>query len=334
MDYHPILDTIAIALLASVTIGFTSPSSSSRLVSLFILAYFTFHCLSVCHEHITKGIWASTLGGYTIFSFLHYLDVALLSGWSFEAHGPINDLINRNRRLGNSKSYSKSRGSRQLQILSRLKFGLSTFLLWRFVNTSYQSRTALRLDKTSLYSRCRFLFHTGLTIIICYLTLYAACSFRAGVFTKKFYSLDKVKLISTVGEISLKELVTRYLAAVQLGLGLLSFQHGVYAITAFINVATGLGSPLGWPPFNGPILTSFGVRHFWSMFWLRTDSHSLNALVNYLMHSIFGLQRSGRLVRYIRIFLKFAISGIIYAAIDFSLGMLLQISVRYSEGRD
>ncbi|KAI1806999.1 hypothetical protein F4811DRAFT_62410 [Daldinia bambusicola] len=113
----------------------------------------------------------------------------------------------------------------------------------------------------------------------------------------------------------------RYLGAIQLGLGLLSFQHGIYAIAAFINVAMGLGSPLDWPPFNQPTLTSFDVRHFWRMFWLQTDSHSLNAVVNYLMRNIFRLQRSGKPARYLRIFLKFVISGIIYAAIGFSLGI-------------
>ncbi|KAI2769577.1 membrane bound O-acyl transferase family-domain-containing protein [Daldinia loculata] len=317
MSYHPIFDTVAVAFLAPIVIGLTSPSSPLRRISLFALAYLTFHCLSSCPEYIKRSTWAAALGGYTLFSFLHYLDVAVLSGWSFDARGPTNDLINRNGRVHNSKKYPKSSGSHQLNIISRLKFGFSTFFSWRFVNTPYQVGIVPRLDKT-LYSSSRFLFYTGWTILACYLVLDAMNSLRDKNITTKFWLLDKINPFSRTGEVSLRE---RYFATIGLGVSLISFQRGVYAIASFVCVAMGLSSPWDWPPFNGPILTSFSLRYIWSVFWPQANSHWLHALANYVVYNIFRLRKSGSLVRYMRICLMFAISGVIHIAIDFSSGI-------------
>ncbi|KAI8965388.1 membrane bound O-acyl transferase family-domain-containing protein [Daldinia sp. FL1419] len=319
MNYNPVFDTVAVVLLASIVIGFTSPSSPLRLITLSALASFTYHCLSSSLEYTGRITWTLILGGYTLFSLLHYLDVAIISGWSFDAQGPTNGLTNRKRRASNSRSYSRSR-SRQLNIVPRIKFGFSTIFSWRFVNTPYQIRTGSRLDRIS-YSPGRFLIRASWTIIICCLVLGTIDFLQDNIATRKLYSPDKISLFTRKGKVPVRELEMRYFVSVGLSASIMALQRGVYAVLSFVCVATGLSSPSDWPPFTGPIFGSFSLRYFWSLFWPQTNSHWHHALANCLTDNILQLQKNGKLAQYLRVFLIFAISGVFHIAIDFSLGI-------------
>ncbi|KAI1493660.1 membrane bound O-acyl transferase family-domain-containing protein [Biscogniauxia mediterranea] len=322
MSYHPLFDLFAVVGLTATVIGFTPALSPLRTACLPLLMASTWHCLSNCPAYISRSSWASAVGGYTLSSLLHYVDVAVLSGWSFELHGPAKDLI----RGTTTTTKTISRESQQSQLIARIKFGFSVFFSWRFVNTPYQVRNVPRLDAKLRSSRARFLAHTALTIIICYLVLDIMDSSSDAEVTDKFYSLEKIGVFSRIHDVSLEELVMRFFAAVGLCAGLVSFQRGVYSIWAFVCVATGLSTPDDWPPFNGPILHTYSLRYFWSTFWHQINTHRLNVMSYYLLHDMLGLKRGSKLVRYMRIWLIFLISGIWHVAIDFSSG----ISPRHS----
>ncbi|KAK7914119.1 membrane bound O-acyl transferase family-domain-containing protein [Apiospora marii] len=335
MTYHPLLDPIAVLVFTSTIVGFTPARSLSRIACLPVLGALTWHCILNCPFYIARSAWASAVGGYTISSFLHYLDVAVLSKLSFDDHGASRDpskIVQGSAPRG-SRQRQATPSSRQhapetprSQVLQRVKFGLSVFFSWRFVNTPHQVRNLPQLDGRLRASRARFLCHTALTIVICYILLDIMDSSSDAEVSAKFYTPDKVGVISRIAEVSLEELVMRLFAALGLCTGLIAFQRGVYNVAAFFCVATGMSDPGDWPPFNGPLTETYSLRRFWSTFWHQINTHRLNAISSFLLHDVLRLSRGTKFVRYLRIWLIFLLSGIMHVAIDVASGIPLQHS--------
>ena len=262
MDYHCLWDSFAVVSLTTLVVGFTPASSSLRLACLPVLSAFVWHCLLRSPEDIGRSSWAASVGGYTLSSLLQYIDVAVLSQWDFELQGPRNDIIRGTTQVVPQKTpittiYSQS------EIFSRLKFGLWVFCSWRFVNTPYEVKNIPRLNKKLRQSRTRFLAHRAVTIFICYMILDAMDSSSDSDIADKFYSSDKIGLLSRIQDVSLEELVMRFFAALALGMSLVSVQRGVYCVLSFVCVAMRLHHPEDWPPFNGSILEIYSLRNFW-----------------------------------------------------------------------
>lgn len=192
--------------LTTLVVGFTPASSPLRLACLPVLSAFVWHCLLRCPEDIGRSSWAASVGGYTLSSLLQYIDVAVLSQWDFELQGPQNDIIKGTTQVVPQKPpittiYSQS------EIFSRLKFGLWVFCSRRFVNTPYEVKNIPRLlNKKLRQSRTRFLAHTAVTIFICYMILDAMDSSSDSDIADKFYSSDKIGLLSRIQDVSLRSL--------------------------------------------------------------------------------------------------------------------------------
>ena len=272
MSYHPLLDTIALLVFTSTIVGFTSARSLSRIAFLPVLGALTWHCVLTCPVYIARSAWASAVGGYTISSFLHYLDVAVLSGWSFDAQGPSRDPTKRvqvsvprgsRERKTPPRSRKPAAGASLPPVLQRVKFGVSVFFSWRFVDTPHQVRNLPQLDGRLRASRARFLCHTALTIVVCYLLLDIMDSSSDPEVSARFYTSDKVGLFSRIAGVSAQELVMRLFAALGLCTGLIAFQRGVYNVAAFFCVAAHASEPGDWPPFNGPLTETYSLRMFW-----------------------------------------------------------------------
>jgi hypothetical protein len=261
-DYHPLLDLAATVLISAATIGLTPASSPLRTAVLPVLCTLSWHCITKCPQHIPRGAWASAVGGYTLSYLFHYLDVGLLSRWSFELQGPATEPV---------KTWSHPQPSppspkpdAHASILTRLRFGLSVIFTWRFAGTPYQAANLPVLDSNPRQSRRRFLTHTARTIAVCYLVLDAMDAWADPEVTAKFYSLDKAGFFSRLREVSAEEFVMRFFATLGLGAGLVSVQRGVYSVLAFGAVAMGLSELGDWPPFNGPFgAICGGLRSFW-----------------------------------------------------------------------
>lgn len=181
----------------------------------------------------------------------------------FSAAGPERDLARATTQstTPNASSESGLNPLHQSEVASRMKFGFSIIFSWRFVNTPYQVRNIPPLKEELPSSKARFLSHTAATIVVCYLLLDAMDSSSDTAI--EFYSVDKIGLVSRIRDISIQELIMRFFAAVGLGVGLVSFQRGVYSIAAFFCVAVGLSTPADWPPFNGSVLGISSLRYFW-----------------------------------------------------------------------
>ncbi|OAL66244.1 hypothetical protein A7C99_3352 [Trichophyton rubrum] len=134
MEIHPILLGGAVVASSALAVGFTRPSSISRQAVAPILTFCTFRCIATSMDYMIRCPWAGLVGAYTITFFLHYLDIVLLRGWSFEAGGPSTD-------PGTGKNipnYPKK--GRTDNTWERLKFGLAATCSFRHIGTPYQVR--------------------------------------------------------------------------------------------------------------------------------------------------------------------------------------------------
>ena len=265
MDYHALYDPPLIAVISVIVIGFTPSSSLLRVGLLPVLSAMTWHCIQTCARDIANGPWAGTVAGYAFSLLMHYVDIAVLSRWAFELQGPERNLLTGAARVPPAKPPGRSAGDdpHRPETIARLKFGLSIFCSMRFINTPHQPKTLPRLSDELLQSRARFLVHTAIKIVFCYLFLDLIGSMSDSDVPARFYTLDKVSLLTRLHEVTLEEMVMRFGAAFASGATSICIQGGLYCIMAFLTVATGLQSPEDWPPYSGPISQAYSVRNFW-----------------------------------------------------------------------
>ncbi|KAG7285033.1 hypothetical protein NEMBOFW57_009651 [Staphylotrichum longicolle] len=299
MNYHPLFDLAAVVLVSAAAIGFTPALSPFRSALLPILCALSWHCVIQCPNYIERSAWATSVGGYTLSYLFHYLDVGVLDPWDFTLQGSVKEMRLR-KDVGSPASTRSSPRQPVQNVASRLRFGFSVLFSWRFANTRYQVKNLPKLDESLRRSRGRFLAHTFLTIVVCYLVLDAMDCSADPKITETFYSLDKIAFFSRIRDVSAQEVVMRFFAAVGLGAGLVSVQRGVYSILAFVCVAGRLSDPADWPPFNGPFREISSLRNFWSMFWHQTNTHRLRVTSSALLHGVLRLPKETKVARYLR----------------------------------
>lgn len=264
MVYHPLIEGILIVALIIFILSFAPASTIIRPAFLIILAALTWHCVINCPVYIPRSSWAASVGGITVSSLLHYLDVGVIGQWNYELRGPKRDLVRGVSKLKkNATSTSTSKRQKNYEFKARLAFGVSVFTSWRFIDTPFEPRGVSLLRKQPTPSRWQFLRNTGITIVVCYLILDLMDASADDQVMAKFYRIDQTGILSRLHEVTLEELMMRFFAAMGLGAGLISTQRGVYSLMAFFCVATGIHSPSQWPPFNGPFSAIYSLRSFW-----------------------------------------------------------------------
>lgn len=74
-------------VIVAAVVGFTRPGSLARPAALLFVATCVYAIVFTANMHMCPS-WALSLGGYSFSFLLRYIDLALLSQWSFEHHGP------------------------------------------------------------------------------------------------------------------------------------------------------------------------------------------------------------------------------------------------------
>lgn len=268
MSYHPLFDSVAVAVLSISSLAFTKASSAQRVGCLAVLSLLTWHCVATCPTYISRSSWAASVGGYTLGLLFHYLDVGVLSRWNFELQGPVRDLakgpiVRHDKHRPTNRLATTRQKDSSFSILARLKFGLLVFCSWRFIGTPHQVRNVPVLGENMRRNRTAFLMHTGITITVCYLLLDGMHLSQDPQIAEKFFSVEKAGLFSRLHSVTLEELSIRFFAALALGVSLVSVQRGVYSILSFICVGLRISDPEQWPPFNGDISDACCLRKFW-----------------------------------------------------------------------
>lgn len=342
---HPIIYLVSEFMLTVFVIGFTPPTSRLRLVGLLLVALCVIHCIPQCMPYMIRTSWAALVGGYSVTYLYHYLDVALLSRWSFRHNAPVSDLTRTSSDTANNRTVSAERNKKfaiDNTLLARLHFGFKTTASFRFVGTPCEVRNTPRPIAIGQHERNYFLLRTLAVIATSYILLDFINSMNDPAIAAKYLGLDKIPLFHRLHEVSVEELVIRSFTVLAAGIGLNCVQGGIYNTCALVAVALNFSNPEDWPPFYGSPCDAYTLRSFWkygsdslnlcitlmqnSVFWHQTNARKFASIAHYTVHDLFNLSRGTSLARYLRILVAFSSSGVMHLLDDLASGVTLQDS--------
>jgi hypothetical protein len=208
--------------------------------------------------YMTRTPWAALVGGYSVTYLYHYMDIALLSRWSFEHDAPVSGLVRPDRPTCTTQT--KSTTSTSLPAWEKLKFGIKLTSTFRFVGTQYEVRNTPKTNSTS--SR-EFLRHTFLGIFISYCVLDLINAQNDPAIASRFLTLKNIPILARLHELTAEESIIRMFTVIAAGVGLTCVQGGIYHACALLAVSTGISEPSEWPPFYGSVRDTYTLRRFW-----------------------------------------------------------------------
>ncbi|KAJ5381439.1 uncharacterized protein N7496_003867 [Penicillium cataractarum] len=106
-----------------------------------------------------------------------------------------------------------------------------------------------------------------------------------------------------------------------------TFMNLQYVGGAMLWVLLGFSQPADWPPFFGRLAQVTSVRAFWGKFWHQMIRRTVNIYTGF-MCDLLHLPTGGVIRTYARIWLSFAISGIMHATSIYILPAPMNISYR------
>lgn len=255
---HPILCLVGEVIVTTLVTGFTHPGARLRLLGLIPVALCVLQCVPLCMKSMVRTPWAALVGGYSITYLFHYLDVAVLSDWSFEHNSPVSGLV-RPSEDANTDDRAQSRKPNDT-IVHRLLFGVKMASSFRFVGTPYQTRNT---PPVIAADRKYFLQRTFAVIVVSYVVLDFINSNNDPMIASKYLTLEKVPFLTRLDQITAEEVVIRAFAVLAAAVGLNCVQGGIYNIFALLAVSTGVSNPSEWPPFYGSPRDAYTLRKFW-----------------------------------------------------------------------
>lgn len=277
----PILDftmwhgTIAVLLLAiqlsttCLIVGFAPRRSIFRLASLpltILYTYLQFTNLSEVHHPIGRAF----LGGASTFAVILFVDLVLLSQWTFEAKGPTSTLG------GVSASLDARHTSKDFQskyspaiipdsIISRLQFGFSVGLQTRFPKSNWKIKNIPPFYRSRPYdtpSRTGFLIWS-ISKVALYIVFLRAIGGQDSSQNQSIFSQAQVPVFARLGSITPMELTTRLLSTLGFWTALVMVDDMLYSFLAIPAILFRLTGVDAWPPIFGWPQDAYCIRQFW-----------------------------------------------------------------------
>jgi hypothetical protein len=327
---HPIIYLVLEFIITVLVIGFTAFDSKFRLGGLFFSIICVVQCIPNCMLHMKRTPWAALVGGYSVTYLYHYLDVAILSRWTFEHASPATGLVK-------PITHAPPRLHGSDTIPKRLSFGLKVASSFRFVGTPYEVQNVPQISTTN---RKTYLLRTYLVIVISYAVLDFINSSNDLEIAAKYLTLEKIRILNRLSEVTAEEVVIRLCTTLAAAIGLNCVQGGIYYIISVLAVSSRVSSPAEWPPFYGSPREAYTLRRFWkyatylvldppcvyiltvsSVFWHQTNARKFSSISHSLVHEVLGLSRGTLIGRHLRILVAFVSSGVMHLLIDLSSGI-------------
>ena len=255
----------------STVIAFTSQHSLLRPSALPLVLLSVYAQLS-CLEQIQYPVGRAFLGAASVFLVILYIDLALLSQWTYDAKGPTSsmgglspvdsnsskpkwDISNRKSSLGTIKA-----------ILDRLRFGFDISLQSRFPGTKWPVKNIppfSRRDPGYIPSKAEFLLRSLLKCLIYVLILHLSSHLGNPDENPILFSSDRIPFFRRLRNVSASEMSTRILGV----LGYWTVQYMVievlYSVLAILAIALRITDVDVWPPVFGSVDEAWSIRQFW-----------------------------------------------------------------------
>ncbi|KAF4633488.1 hypothetical protein G7Y89_g4630 [Cudoniella acicularis] len=273
LPMYPLLANALLFITVAVTIGDTSATSSLRLPIFILLLSITATIASTTASQVTRSIYAVFLVSNALGLCLQYLDVALLSRWSFEARGPT----------------AAWGGLTPVQLLPRSKSKWPAAQKSRFAFAFYASE-ASRLPNSPWEvnhvpyfrasapewtpSRMAFLRGHLMRLVIAILVLNGLDLLSdvalppGSPVMENENGTDEVSrgfiaLFAGYHDLTVKKTVEKIVTTILIRIAMYEILDGLYSLLAFASVATRISEPRDWRPMFGSLFESWSVRQFW-----------------------------------------------------------------------
>ena len=260
---HPVILILTQVFLSAFAIGFTKPTSIIRpaLLPFQGIALWIIH--KTCLEVIPRMSVTTIVAGNALTYFLRYIELVLLSRWSFEAQGPTSSA---HQHLGSRPQQYEQKPRDQYTLTRRIGFGLHTTIAQRNTNTRYQIKGVPPFSSTSpsfIPPRKSFVRKCLRDVLVCYLII-DACTFAgppkdAG----SVFAANKVPFLSRITEVSFEEFMVRVLSTLGLRLIVYCMLQMFYGLLAAVTVLLGIYEVRDWPPPFGAISEAWSIRRYW-----------------------------------------------------------------------
>ena len=272
---HPISLVISQVLITAVAISFTPPSSVIRPAVFPLLIAATWLVTVTCLQRIPRMSLASTVAGHGPTYLLRYIDLVLLSRWSYETGGPTNSsgpgLRNQDKKddaAGRSGSSRLTRPENHLSrtALDRLRFGIDTTLSSRHVNTPWEVKNVPPFSSSDphyLPSRGSLLRHNAVVVLFCYLVIDVS---GLGVQPERnavLFASKNIPFFARLGDVSIEQVAIRVVASLTLWLNIYCTIRMGYSVLGIIAVGTGFSQVSAWRPPFGRLADAYTMRQFW-----------------------------------------------------------------------
>ena len=262
-----------VAALSTYTLvlGLTGPNSVLRLGMLPLMFAFVYlSSSSSSAPYFNHPLYANILGGSSFSFCLQYLDVVLLSAWAYAPGGPT--LARGGQTPNISYSYvtlsaGEPPGKTPDTVLRRLWFASSRIFDTRLSSTPWEvPNTPPFPQSTSGTSprRSPWILWWLVRAAICFLLL-DATKLLAGSPEQNvvLFAEDKVALFTRLGEVTVEDVVLRFISATMFWFATYLFFQGVYCMNAALFVGLGVSAVERYRPLFGGLGEAWLVRRFW-----------------------------------------------------------------------
>lgn len=238
---------------------------SRRPATLLPLTGYIWLAFPAWTAHIPQTVWAYFFGATSICYLLHFIDVALLSKWSFETNGPIS-LAPRGRNAGRDTGDGTREGQTGT-VWEQLRFGLIATFSHRNIGTPYEVKNVplfLLEIQVMCPLRVKFLLSTVRKMVFCYLVLDILTSPRSQPEKNEIlFSSRAVPFLTRLSELSIEEVAVRMLSTFIFWISGQCFLQPAYSAAAAAAVGLSLNEPKSWRPNFGPLIEAYTIRQFW-----------------------------------------------------------------------
>ena len=268
-------------VLSSTILSFTHAESPARPAALPLLGFCIYHIVT---RQRTRPAWASSMGAITFALGLQYIDLALLSKWSFESHHRL-EAIAIQRRFDseygtkgaletttelserNLKAVSGKRDGK-LSFRDRLWFGWCSMWSFRHLNSSYEAKNAPPFSKDDPHfipDLWGFILRQTLSAVLSYLIIdiIEAGSPPPQKTKEILFDPALIPVFRRLNTLTSEHVILRTVGTAAFWLNLYCMIQGVYAAVSVIGVISGLSGVRDWRPVFGDVADAWTLRRFW-----------------------------------------------------------------------
>ncbi|TGO61259.1 hypothetical protein BOTNAR_0131g00050 [Botryotinia narcissicola] len=197
--------------ITSFVIGFTTAHSRVRLAVLPVLLALVWISIPSSYETVTQKMWKSVLASESVTRVIHYIEVAFVTKWTYEANGPSRP--NLNIQYADKIAACDSRPPRNnANISSRLSFGIATSLAHRNSGTRFEVKNVPPFsehDRSYIPTRKEFLRSTALRAGICYIIMDVLSSSGDPTRNAELYAPNLVPVFAKLHHHTFEQLLMR-----------------------------------------------------------------------------------------------------------------------------